>query len=171
MLVPVYNFWGMIMFGTLLAGVSAAAVIALAPVASAESAPGAVGLQAAEQLAQQLVTAARAAEAAAQGSGKIADNRLCRADVAIEADIEAAVLAQIRDSSASPDVVAKALTIARQTRGLDCAIEGALGHALQLALGAQTPGPGAVGRPGGAAPLGPDIGGGGGGGGSGYRTR
>jgi hypothetical protein len=139
-----------------------AAVVALAPIANADTAPAA-GLQAAQTLAQQLVTAAKSAEAADQGAGK--------SSVAVEADIEAAVLAQIRDSSQSPDVVATALSIARRTGGIDSAISVALGNALTLALGVQTAGPGSVGRPGGQPPFGRggSGGNGGGGGGSGYR--
>lgn len=135
----------------------------LAVAASANAAPtkGGVGEQAAQALAQQILTAAKAAEAADQGQGK--------SNEAVEADIEAAVLATVRDSAASPDVVAKAIALARKTPGVDQQTEVALGDALQLALGATLPGPGSNGRGHGSPPFGNGNGGGGGGGGSGYR--
>jgi hypothetical protein len=145
----------------ILAAVAMGALLAVASTANAEPTKGGAGEQAAEALAQQIVTAAKGAEANDQGQGKSTE--------AVEADIEAAVLATIRDSAASPDVVAKAIALARKTPGLDQPIEVALGDALQLALGATLPGPGSNGRGRGGPPFGNGNGGGGGGGGSGYR--
>jgi hypothetical protein len=146
------------------AAVSTAALLAVAAPASADAPAGGAGYQAAQALAQQLVTAAKSAEAADQGQGK--------SSVAVEADVEAAVLAQVRDSSASPDVVAEAIRIARKTPGLDQAVQVALGNALELALGVTVPGPGSAGRgASGGAPYGNAWGYSGGGGGSGYRGK
>lgn len=144
------------------AAASIAALMAVAAPAGADT--GRPGYEAAQALAGQIVGAAKGAEAADQGQGK--------SETAVEADIEAAVLAQIRDSSASPDVVAEAIRIARRSGGLDNAVQVALGSALELALGVTVPGPGSAGRAstqGGASPFGHGVGNGGGGGGSGYR--